>query len=184
MTLITKRKELKLCTILMALSVVLLACQSNSSSQSDSQETQTIMQTMVDYTGSWMTACLMINAQQSTTNFLELVNGQYRSETYTYQGQDCNLLESRIFSLIETGTYTINDTVEVPSGVIAHDVRLLVESRVRNGEPDDISTDQGYSDYMHRDGNTLIRAKGNPVGVAAVQSSEELDFSIVYFLQE
>jgi len=37
---------------------------------------------------------------------------------------------------------------------------------------------------MHRDGNTLIRAKGNPVGVAAVQSSEELDFSIVYFLQE
>jgi len=174
-------KDLKLCSIIMALTVVLCACQSNSSSQSDSQGSQL---TMVDYSGVWMTTCLFVNDQNSSTGRIELNNGEYRMETYGYDGQDCNAIENRDFSEVETGTYTINDFVEIPSGVVASDVTLFVESRELNGEQVSVSDNPIVGDYFHRDGNRLFRATGRNVGVAAVFIPEAIDFSVEYYLQE
>ncbi len=178
------KKELIQWAVLLTASVALSACQSSSSSQNPPADQQDTMQDSVDYTGSWMTSCTTINAQQSNTTRFELDDGRYILERKQYDGHSCGSEENPIFSQTEIGTYVVNDTVDLPSGVVAHDVRLTVESRIRDGEQVDISDDQGYSDYLHRDGNTLIRAKTNPVGVAAIQLSEELDFSLVYYLQE
>lgn len=166
-------------------SLVLSACQSGSSSpQNPPADQQTTMQDSIDYTGLWMTSCTSINPQQSHTLRLELNEGRYTQERRVFEGQSCGSEETSIFTLTDVGTYVVSGTVDVPSGVVAHDVRLSVESRIRDGEQVSISDDQGYSDFLHRNGNTLIRAKSNLIGVAAVQFSEELDFSIVYFLQE
>lgn len=178
------KKELIHYAVFVTALVALSACQSSSSPQANATEEQTTMENTVDYTGSWMTSCLTVNAQQSKTIRFELNDGGYLLERKHYDGQSCSLEEDPIFTETDVGTYVVNDAVDLPSGVIAHDVRLIVESRIRNGEQVDINDDQGYSDFLHRDGNTLIRAKSNPVGVAAVQFSEELDFSVVYYLQE
>jgi len=166
------------------------ACKSSSPPQSESQTPisteQTTMQEKVDYDGNWMTACLPFIGPESRTIRLELNNGEYRLEIYRYNGQDCDSPDNRTYSEIETGNYTVNAAVAVPSGVVAHSVTLSGISRVRDGEQTDISGSGvlDYIDIMHRDGATLIRAKPNLVGVAAAQESEELDFETVYYLQE
>lgn len=162
-------------------SIVLCACQSNSSSQSDSQGPQ---QAMVDYSGIWMTPCISLNDRNSSTVRLELNNGEYRMEFFSYDGQDCNSIESRDFSEIETGTYLIGDTVDVPSGVVAHGVTLFVESRETNGEQVSVSDDQTIGDIFHRVGNSLFRATGRTVGAASVFIPEAINFSVEYYLQE
>jgi len=168
----------------------LSACKSSSPPQSDSQTPQPTdqitMQETVDYTGDWMTGCLPITGIDGSSTVRLILNsdGEYRLETYVYSSQDCNSPDNITYSEIETGTYTVNSIVEVPSGVLANSVPLSGVSRVIDGEQSDISRELDYNDIMHRDGNTLIRAKPNPVGVAADQRSEELDFETVYFLQE
>jgi len=178
---VAKIKKLFGGAMAVALCVALCACQSDASPQSDTQNLQPIM---IDYSGIWMTACVPINVQQSTTSRLRLDNGKYRSQIYTYNGQDCSSTENQIYSLVETGTYTIGDTVEVPSGVVAHGVSLFVESRLRDGEPDVLSDNQVEGDFFHRDGNKLFRATGKSIGVAAIFVPEEINFSIPYYLQE
>lgn len=172
---------------ILASSIVLCACQSNSSSQSNSQESQESQgsqQIMVDYSGIWMTPCLSLNDRNSSTVRLELNDGEYHMEFFSYDGQDCNSIESRDFSEIETGTYLIGDTVDVPSGVIAHGVTLFVESRETNGEQVSVSDQQTIGDIFHRDGNRLFRATGRTVGVAAVFIPEAINFFVEYYLQE
>jgi len=178
---VLKRMELIRFSMLAMSCIVLCACQSGSSPQSDSQDPPL---TMIDYTGVWSTACLPLNEKMSNTVRLELDNGNYRSELYVYSGQDCNSIEHRDYSEIEIGTYSIGDTVEVPSGVVAHGVNLFVESRVRDGVPDVISGDQVEGDFFHRDGNKLYRATGQRIGYAGIFVPEEVNFSVVYYLQE
>ena len=186
---VSKSRYIGLVTITVMCSIGFSACQSSSPPQSDSQTPQpteqTTMQEAVDYTGNWMTGCLPFIGSESRTIRLVLSNdGEYRLENYRYDGQDCDSPDNQTRSSIETGTYTLNSTVEVPSGVVAQGVALSGISRVINGEQIDISGDPDYNDIMHRDGNTLIRAKPNLTGVAAYQISEELDFDTVYYLQE
>jgi len=146
-------------------------------------ETGEPMRDDVDYTGSWMTGCMTINPSQSDTVRLSLNDGEYRLERYTYDGQECGAEEDSVFPQIETGTYEIVGPAEVPSGVLAHEVRLVVRERTWNGESIDIGDEQPFLDLLHRAGNTLYRARPNRVGVAGVQFSDELDFSVEYFLQ-
>ena len=146
-------------------------------------DTREPMQDDVDYTGSWMTGCMTINLQQSHTIRLSLDDGEYRLERYNYDGQECGAEENGVFPQIETGSYEILGSAEVPSGVLAHGVRLIVRERTWDGEDIDISDEQPYLDLFHRAGDTLFRAKPNRVGVAGVQFSDELDFSVEYFLQ-
>lgn len=166
--------------------ISLSACSSNSSDSTSliDSDTGTDMTNTVDYKGAWVTSCTAINAQQSNMIRLELNDGDYRQERYHYDGQDCGSEEDRIFTQIDTGTYSIDGPVDVPSGVVAYGVAFRVDSRIRNGDAVDVSDDQGYFDFLYRDGDTLVRARQNPTGVAAVQVSEELDYSVVYYLEE
>ena len=172
------RKALFRYTMLFMSCILLCACQAL---HSDSQEPQS---TLVDYAGIWMTPCLSINDRSSSTVRLELDKGNYRSELFTYNAQDCHSTENRDYTEIESGTYTIAETVAVPSGVVAHGVSLFVESRLRNGVPDIISDDEIEGDYFHRNGNSLYRATGSRIGVAGIFVPEAIDFSTVYYLQE
>jgi len=147
-------------------------------------DTREPMQDDVDYTGSWMTGCMTINPTQSDTVRLSLDDGEYRLERYVYDGQGCGAEEDSIFPQIETGGYEIVGPAEVPSGVLAHEVRLTARERTWDGEAIDISDEQPFLDLLHRAGDVLYRARPNRVGVAGVQFSEELDFSVEYFLQQ
>jgi len=178
---VVKRMEWFRYPMLVMSCMVLCACQSGSTPQSDSQDSK---MSMIDYNGNWMTPCITRNAQNSSTVRLELNNGKYRMELYSYDGQDCNTIENRDFSEIETGTYLVGDMAEVPSGVVAHDVTRFVESRETNGEQVSISDNQIIGDIFYRDGNKLFRATGRVIGVAAVFVPEAINFSVAYYLQE
>jgi len=180
----------KLGVLLLVLLVAsgLSACGSSSddvTGPSDSSNDGTDPATVtMDFTGAWRTSCLSVNATQARSVFLELLDdGQYRMESSNFDGQDCGSTDNQIFFETESGIFTVGEQVDVPSGVVATGVLFTVEMRETNGESVDISDDQGFLDILPRDGNTLIRAQLNPVGTAGVQQSEQLDFSVVYFLE-
>jgi len=171
-------------TKLGVLLLVLLVASGLSACGSSSDDGAGPSDNTIDFTGAWRTSCFSVNATQVSSVFLELLDdGQYRMESSNFDGQDCGSTDNQIFFETESGIFTVGEQVDVPSGVVATGVLFTVEMRETNGEPVDISDDQGFLDILHRDGNTLIRAQLNPVGTAGVQQSEQLDFSVVYFLE-